>query len=573
MLCFLSAWHLHAQPSFILELEAEQTHRFIPQESKPFPDTISLQNFMTGLLQKLVEDHYLESKIVALNRKENLFQYQLYLGKKYHDFKIRLEGQNKTYSYPELLKLREDLLKEAEAEGYPFASVQFQQLAIENHQVTGELILQKNKAVDFKNIKIIGDCKLSPRFLSRYLNIRPGQAFNQNLLNDAQQKLRNLNYLSMTKEPKLRFNQEGADVYLFLEDRKASRFDLVFGILPGNTDVTAIQKTTLTVLGLIDLQNAFGKGEQLFLSFKQLKPQTQDLNFKGAYPYLLDSPFGIESSFDLYRLDSTYLDVNVEFGLQYLFNGNNYLEAFVRNEQTNLLSIDDGRILSTRRLPEFLDRNNRSFGLKWFYTQVDYIFNPTKGWFINGKASYGRKQIEPNGDIGQLVDEDDPTFDFGSLYDDVLLESDLFHTQLNVSYYWPLGKRSTIKTAIHGAALFNDAKILPNEQFRIGGNQLLRGFDEQSLYADQYAIATLEYRLLFSKNAFGAVFVDASWLENNAGDQKITQRPLGFGAGFSFETGAGIFGLNVALGRDLANPDDFIDLERPKIHLGYLSLF
>jgi hypothetical protein len=50
----------------------------------------------------------------------------------------------------------------------------------------------------------------------------------------------------------------------------------------------------------------------------------------------------------------------------------------------------------------------------------------------------------------------------------------------------------------------------------------------------------------------------------------LTDTPLGFGVGTSFETKAGIFALTYALGQQFDNP---IELRAGKIHFGFTSLF
>ncbi|MCX6181458.1 MAG: hypothetical protein NT150_05995 [Bacteroidetes bacterium] len=52
--------------------------------------------------------------------------------------------------------------------------------------------------------------------------------------------------------------------------------------------------------------------------------------------------------------------------------------------------------------------------------------------------------------------------------------------------------------------------------------------------------------------------------------ERVIDHPYGFGAGFSFETKAGIFSLNYAIGKQLGNP---IDFGAAKIHFGFLNQF
>ena len=53
-------------------------------------------------------------------------------------------------------------------------------------------------------------------------------------------------------------------------------------------------------------------------------------------------------------------------------------------------------------------------------------------------------------------------------------------------------------------------------------------------------------------------------------DQKLIDRPFGVGAGISFDTRAGIFSLNYAIGKQFNNP---IDFKTAKIHFGFVSVF
>jgi hypothetical protein len=50
----------------------------------------------------------------------------------------------------------------------------------------------------------------------------------------------------------------------------------------------------------------------------------------------------------------------------------------------------------------------------------------------------------------------------------------------------------------------------------------------------------------------------------------VRDTPFGFGAGISFETKAGIFSINYALGKQFNNP---IELRSGKIHFGIVNYF
>ena len=139
----------------------------------------------------------------------------------------------------------------------------------------------------------------------------------------------------------------------------------------------------------------------------------------------------------------------------------------------------------------------------------------------------------------------------------------------NSVWHIPLGRRGTVRIAAQGGAMVND-QLYSNELFRIGGIKTMRGVDEASIYCSSFAIGTVEYRFLFEENSNFFLFVDNMWWEDQSRASLLTDTPLGFGVGTSFETKAGIFGLTYALGQQFNNP---IELRSGKVHFGFTSLF
>jgi hypothetical protein len=122
---------------------------------------------------------------------------------------------------------------------------------------------------------------------------------------------------------------------------------------------------------------------------------------------------------------------------------------------------------------------------------------------------------------------------------------------------------------MRGAANLNE-QLFENERYRIGGNNLMRGFDELSILVSEYHVATIEARYLLSRNAFAGIFGDLGYTVDRTAPIPVFQQPFGFGAMLTFETKAGIFGLTYALGGSKENPVLF---RNAKIHFGYINYF
>lgn len=102
-----------------------------------------------------------------------------------------------------------------------------------------------------------------------------------------------------------------------LEKKRASQFDGILGVLPDNKT----GKILFTGDVRLRLQNGLGRGELIDLNWRKMQTQTQDLKLRLVYPFIFKTPFGIDYNFKLYKKDTTFIDVNQNIGVQYLFIG------------------------------------------------------------------------------------------------------------------------------------------------------------------------------------------------------------------------------------------------------------
>lgn len=76
----------------------------------------------------------------------------------------------------------------------------------------------------------------------------------------------------------------------------------------------------ITGEGNLNLKNALGAGETIGLNFQALQVQSQRLNILYQHPYIFNSPFGLDFNFDMFRKDSSFLNVNLQLGAQYVLS-------------------------------------------------------------------------------------------------------------------------------------------------------------------------------------------------------------------------------------------------------------
>lgn len=459
--------------------------------------------------------------------------------------------------------IREKILKQCENTGYPFATVWLDSFARTGGDYVAKIYLEKNDLIRIDTIRILGQTKVKRVFLKNYLGIKTGRAYNESNVKNISNRLKELQFAEPLQPHNVEFQNGKAAINVFLKDRKASLFNLLIGLLPGSSG----KKVLITGDAKIHLFSPFGLGEELYLAWQSLQPKTQQLNVRVSYPYLLGLPLGISARFELYKRDTSYIDLDGDYGIQYQIIGSNYLKASLRQKNTIILNVDTAYIKNTRRLPNNLDVNSNEFALEYYLQHLDYRFNPTDGYVLTLGGSAGVKRIRKNNTIASLVDElTDSTF--ARLYDTVRLKSFQFRLNLAIEKYWKLAPRHTIKTNASGGYFFS-RNIFDNEKYRLGGVNSLRGFDDQSIFTPYYAMGNVEYRFLISKNSYFSAFFNAAMVED-ARPGKTFDFPYGFGAGAAVETKAGIFGITYAMGTQLGNK---LNGKSAKIHFGYVNYF
>lgn len=457
----------------------------------------------------------------------------------------------KPIKFNKIERICEKALQLCDNSGYPFASIQLDSINNSGHKVEAYLNLQLSKFIKIDSVIIKGNSKISPYFLNNYLGIKAGQPYQENKILAIENRIKELPFIKSLKPYEFTFTPSQSKLVLYLDNKKANQFDGVLGFLPSEKT----GKIEFTGQAHLKLQNALNRGELIDIDWRKLQLNSRDIKAKLSYPYLINTPLGLDLNFKLFQRDTIFIDVAQNAGLQFLLSGSNFFKVFVNNRNLSLVSTNGLEFLTS--LPDYADVKILTYGIGVKHEKTDYRFNPRKGYKIVSNVATGTKTIEKNPKI------DD------KLYENVKLKSTLYNGDLQADFYIPILKQSTINIGLKAAGLQAENVFL-NEAFRIGGNSTLRGFDEESIYATAYGIGNLEYRFLFEQNSYLFLFGNASWYELNTANEYVNDMPYGFGTGVSFQTKAGIFSISYALGKQFDNP---ILLRAAKVHFGIVSVF
>ncbi len=536
-------------------------------------------------LQTLIQTKgYATASIDKVYYDSNFANVEIYIGKKYtwtslqtslNDEPLLLSVgwrpsvfDGKLIDFKQVHLIQEKIINNLENKGHPFAKVFLDSIILHDESVSARLQIQEGPIYKIDSIRIYGNLKLSNLYLQHYLDIHNGSIYNKENLLKVSKKISELSFVEEERPSNISMLGTGSVLNLYLKQKRSSQVNVLLGFLPNNDQLTT-KKLLVTGEANIHLRNSLGNGESIGLNWQQIQVHSPRLNIYYRQPYIFQSKFGVDFNFDMFRKDTTFLNVNLQLGTQYILSANKSGKIFFQRFQTIVNGIDKEFIIKNLQLPVQADITSSSIGLEYEFSNTNHRLNPRSGNLLGINFLAGTKNIKKNNEVLDLKDPLDPLFNFDKLYENVKLKTYLFKIKANASRFFPIGKWSTIKTSLN-LAVFESGNIFRNELFQIGGYKLLRGFDEESQYLSQYALASAEYRYLVGANSFFFVFADGGWGRNNSQNARVNYNYISSGLGLALETKAGIFNLAWAVG---SRNDTPFNLRQSKIHFGLVNYF
>jgi outer membrane protein assembly factor BamA len=542
-------------------------------------DSLQLLQELNQVLIQLNKQSYLAANGDLLKLKSDSFLLQVNTGNSFKAIFVKSDNtaewfadkvgfeqiNNRKFDYNGWVVKQEQLLSLLEENGFPFAQIFLDSIEVERDLIKAHVNIVKNKMILFDSIEVIGKANISKTFLKNYLGIKQGDPYNEKLIKSANQRLYELAYIKVVKSPAIYFYGNKARTLLYIDNKKASSADGLIGIAPNSSQNN---KLVLTGDFNLKLQNILGSGKSFDLSYRSFLGNSQDLNLKLIYPYFLGTKLGLDYSLKILKYDTAFVNVQNDFALQYRFIGNDYVKVYYSVQQSTLLSVDTLNIKNNRQLPGVNDIQSDFYGIVVRKSKLDYFINPKKGFTFDIDFAAGTKNIIRNNTINTLRVSDNKGNAY-NLYDSIKLNVFQIRFIANVEKYFHFFSNNVLKASFHTGYL-QSSNIFLNELFRIGGLKMLRGFDEQSIFASQYGILNLEWRYIIQQNSNFVLFWNGAWYKNEGRKPVISDTPWGAGLGFNIETGSGIFSLYYATGKQFDNPLEF---RSAKIHFGFINYF
>lgn len=510
---------------------------------KTFSDLNSLKTQVTLIKDSLISKGFIDARLESLKKTDSITHLaSLKLDVFYKYLKIKVPEEERLYYFLSetgidvkgniivietafAKALLEKLTVLASNNGNPFATFQLKNISKNADQSLSALLNFKSKRTrSIDEIVIKGYEDFPKTYLKRFTTLKKGATFNQEELLKQNARLNSLPFASATKEPEALFTKDSTTVYFYLERQNTNRFDGFLGFASNQ------ENDRLRLDGYIDLQltNNLNYGETLLLNYKSDGEDQSQLNATITLPYLLKSPIGLEANLSLFRKDSTFSTTSQKINLLYqvspsIKTGAGY--QFIQSENLQeTLDINDNTIDYTT--------NKFIVSANYLKNQNDYFF-PIKATFSTN-ASLGNRETDiKERQIGLEVEGSNAI---------ILNKKNSFFLKGTLRSLW-------------------SSNYVTNELYRFGGITSIRGFEENSIFANFLGTLNTEYRYVLNQSLYIHSLLDLAYFENDVTSQRSKLFSFGLGAGI--RTKAGVLRVIIANGK---NENQNFDFNNTKLH-------
>ncbi len=568
MICFVRLISVQGQSLHHLQIHhVDSLHALSPQLIQPeaFPDSTMVMQRLDDIIARLHQEGYLGARIDSLHTQQKRYHAFIISGEPFiwHITHTNIEGAilqslnlgdlaGKAFSFPDLQKIKQQLIRYYESNGYPFARIIMDQISIEEPIVKGSLLANPMDFYSFDTLQLAGNIQVNPKFLSNHTEIRPGAPYDQQIASRVSTRLSELPFLKLTGAPSVTFIQQKAQVMVPVEERKSNRFDGIAGLGGSGTPTDPYRLTGMLNLSLT---NALERGESFDIQWQGLSQGSQRLEVKASYPYIFSSPIIAAIEFSLHKQDSSFITIRRMPRFAFRTSSHILLSAYADFRTTNVLGSSSPT--TQNGLPEKINSRVILYGMEFLRQSPGYMNGFREGHRIKLSLAAGNRNIKDNSIANQEIFEDDD------------LKQNQWALLLETSLRWPLAANLSLVSRLEASGIFAK-RLYENELFRIGGFQNLKGFDEESIVASSFGVMTQELRYFTGEMSFVSLLFNAAWYQKDIPDHYQQAWPWGVAAGISLETAPGILSLYYALGK---HPEVPLSFRTARIHFGFISLF
>ena len=488
---------------------------------------------------------FYDAKVNSLIKKDSL-NYQVILEKNQMVKYIKISNKsefdeniikilNKYTEIGELIKFKEieslldNITNVLSQSGYPFAKLGFI-----DHELINKSTIKVRMEIKYgskRNIdKVI--VKGYENFPKNFINniFKPGKRNSLDLDKALIQanKIDKTRFARNVKDPEVLFTKDSSALYLYLKKARRNTFD---GFVSFDTDENS-GKIYVEGYAKINLINTFNGGEKINFDFRSQKNQDKSLNSDIFIPYVFGTPLNFNYGLNLIQKDSSYtsnetlIDIDMVFGnfkvglgmQSNKSSGEEQIEN-VENFKSKLINVFSEYITfdeSDELIPELF-----KISLRNGYGSKEQLGN---------KTNFSKYSVE-------------------------------LYKKFNVFSKFKLLSSITRRK-------INSKNLVTNELMRFGGFNSIRGYDENSIFADAFTLLNTSLNYYLNDNIYILTLFDFANYSNKI--LNVNQDIYSGGFGLSSRTENGIISIIYSKGNNWGNS---FNLKNAKINVIFVTFF
>jgi len=500
-------------------------------------DTISLYKEVVKVSDYLKKSGYFLNVLDSVTTKGKVYTAYFNLGKRVKFVKLdftnikrlprsltKLKTNKKILKIEELEFYLKKISNNMDNEGKSFSKIYLSETTIYNDTLVAFINIEESEKRKVSDVIIKGYEKFPKSFIKNYYKINEQSIFSNKKLQEISNLSKNLPFIGEVKSPEVLFTKDSTTLYMYLKRKKNNSFD-------GIINFASKENGGLLLNGNIDLQlnNILNTGENFSLFWNSVAEERQEFKLSTKIPYIFNSKFSPEIAFNIYKQDSSFLNTRFNLKLLYNLGSKSEIGLTYSNETSNKLESELNNIESF---------NSSFLGIKYLYriSSNDNFYNDRFSISLN--PSLGSRNSDNKNDTQ-------------------------FKLQTEIKFLYDFNDRNKIYIRNESGVLKSD-NYLTNELYRIGGANSLRGFNEQSIFTENYTYFNIEYRYLTSTNSYLHTITDIGFIQN-----ENSNFLTGLGLGYVFKKEQFIF--NIALATNTR--ENNVSLKESKLILSFKSFF
>lgn len=413
------------------------------------------------------------------------------------------------------------MAKNLENNGYPFSVIEFRYDSIKEKNIYGKIFVEKGNLSTIDSIAVKGYNKFPKYLISRFLEIKKKEKYNQRKINKIDKKLEKNIFIKEYKKNSVLFNQEKTILFLYLEKKHNNSIDGFIG-LNNNQEET-------TIYGKIDLNlsNALNLWELINIKWNKMTENSQELLLNFNFPFIFNSTFLLNTKINILQQNNSYTNKEFISSLE-LNKNNNFFKLGYLHKRSNTINNYSNNLIK--------DYKKNLIILKWKNEKNNFLLKKIK-YEISNEYRIGSSKITNENNIRQQI-------------------------KFNFKCELQIFKKTFFNINSKNDFLLGN-KILENEKIGVGGVNQIRGFLENSFFSKSINIINLESKYFFNEKSYFSFFYDIGKLH----DLNTQIESFGLGLGLNMEND--VFLINYAIPKY----NKTTQINNSKIHFNYILKF